>query len=50
MKLLKNYGILQTDSLIKAIKSWDKKVKGSEKTYADNFSKLRNLNADLLKL
>ena len=39
-----------TDSLIKAIKSWDKKVKDSEKTYADNFSKLRNLNADLLKL
>ncbi len=38
------------DSLIKAIKSWDKKVKGSEKTYANNFSKLRNLNADLLKL
>lgn len=38
------------DDLIKAVKSWDKKVKDSEKSYAENFSKLRNLNADLLKL
>ena len=39
-----------SDNLIKALKSWDKKVKESEKRYAENFSKLRNLNADLLKL
>lgn len=37
-------------SLIDAIKKWDKKVKDSEKTYTENFSKLRDLNAELLKL
>lgn len=37
-------------SLIDAIKKWDKKVKGSEKTYTENFSKLRDLNSELLKL
>ena len=37
-------------SLIDAIKKWDKKVKNYEKTYSENFSKLRDLNADLLKL
>ncbi|MBQ6144029.1 MAG: hypothetical protein IJI84_06115 [Clostridia bacterium] len=37
-------------SLIDAIKKWDKKVKDSEKTYSENFSKLRDLNAELLKL
>lgn len=39
-----------SDDLIKVIKTWDKKVSGSEKTYSENFSKLRNLNAELLKL
>lgn len=38
------------DDLIKAIKNWDSKVKNSEKTYSKNFSKLRDLNAELLKL
>lgn len=38
------------DDLIKAIKNWDSKVKNSEKTYSENFSKLRDLNAELLKL
>lgn len=38
------------DDLIKAIKNWDNKVKNSEKTYSENFSKLRDLNAELLKL
>ena len=37
-------------SLIDAIKKWDKKVKNSEKIYTENFSKLRDLNAELLKL
>lgn len=37
-------------SLIDAIKKWDRKVKDSEKTYSENFSKLRDLNAELLKL
>lgn len=37
-------------SLIDAIKKWDKKVEDSEKTYSENFSKLRDLNAELLKL
>ncbi len=39
-----------SDDLIKAIKNWDNKVKNSEKTYSENFSKLRDLNAELLKL
>jgi len=39
-----------SDDLIKAVKSWSKKVNDFEKSYAENFSKLRNLNANLLKL
>ena len=44
-----NEGWMQK-SLIDAIKKWDKKVKDFEKTYTENFSKLRDLNAELLKL